>query len=87
MNQSASSNMCVHCGGLIMEPNVVYGWAGPVCYCGWKTVQQYERQYTPVIQQGWQCPLCSQIISPMIQICPNHSPSVTITTNASQNIK
>lgn len=25
--------MCTHCGGLIMKPNVPYGWAGDVCHC------------------------------------------------------
>jgi len=27
------SNSCMTCGGLIMEPGKVYGYAGPVCYC------------------------------------------------------
>lgn len=27
------SKSCIRCGGLIMEPNKAYGYAGPVCYC------------------------------------------------------
>jgi hypothetical protein len=27
---------CQSCGGLIMEPGVAYGYAGPVCHCGWR---------------------------------------------------
>lgn len=27
------SDSCLTCGGLIMEPGKVYGYAGPVCYC------------------------------------------------------
>jgi hypothetical protein len=29
----AFDTMCPHCGGLIMKPNVPYGWAGDVCHC------------------------------------------------------
>jgi hypothetical protein len=24
---------CLTCGNLILDPNIVYGYAGPVCYC------------------------------------------------------
>jgi hypothetical protein len=27
------SDHCIKCGGLIMRPGVVYGYAGLVCYC------------------------------------------------------
>lgn len=30
------SENCKHCGGLKMEPNVPYGYAGKVCHCCWK---------------------------------------------------
>lgn len=30
---------CQSCGGLILAPNQVYGYAGPICYCGYRTVQ------------------------------------------------
>lgn len=32
---STGSQSCVKCGGLIMEPNKAYGYAGPVCHCIW----------------------------------------------------
>lgn len=30
---SSSSESCLNCGGLIMEPGISYGYAGKVCLC------------------------------------------------------
>lgn len=27
------SNVCLKCGGLVMDPGVSYSWGGSVCYC------------------------------------------------------
>jgi hypothetical protein len=49
----AFDTMCPQCGGLIMKPNVPYGWAGDVCHCpkksytdgeSWKELQDLKRR-------------------------------------------
>ena len=33
-----------------------------------------EEKFTasPVVQQGWQCPVCHRILSPLVKECPCH---------------
>jgi hypothetical protein len=40
----AFDTMCPHCGGLIMKPNVPYGWAGDVCHCVKTPIQDGETE-------------------------------------------
>ena len=39
------SDMCHKCGGLIMEPNKAYGYAGKVCHCMWQAPYQVPSAY------------------------------------------
>ena len=37
------SDICLNCQGLIMEPNVAYGYAGKVCFCPIDPKKRYQR--------------------------------------------
>lgn len=37
------SDNCLNCGGLIMQPNTTYGYAGKICYCPVNPKYQYQR--------------------------------------------
>lgn len=70
-----TTNNCVQCGGLIMEPGKVYGYAGPVCHCIWR-----QTNLPSTLLQGWICQLCGQSVSPYSSGCPNARISITNST-------
>lgn len=37
------SDICLNCQGLIMEPNVAYGYAGKACFCPIDPKKRYQR--------------------------------------------
>jgi hypothetical protein len=44
---------CMTCGGAILEPNVAYGYAGPVCHCSeTPRVRVRRSQQTQLPSQG-----------------------------------
>lgn len=69
------NEMCPKCGGLIAEPNKVYGWAGKWCYCSSDTAKEMFGN------PGWICPKCQSVWSPFTSTCLNCAPGKKITSS------
>ena len=47
------NGICKQCGGLILDPNKTYGYAGPICYCSYKSFNNQMNELTEMAFKYW----------------------------------
>lgn len=61
------------CGGLILQPGIAYGYAGPVCHCTVptpiNTITTIGTSLQQALKTGWICPKCNTGVSPFKDKC------------------